>query len=135
MFLYVLSALLSFGFGSLIYLNNIVVSAIVYPISVIAILGFIAIQVLYTIKYLKAIKSTIRGIIDFSIKRAFSTLLMVWWYVAILTFVNNWNTDIIMYSFSAIFILNIVFVIYDLFLSSTFFDEYLEERLFILFVT
>lgn len=29
-----------------------------------------------------------------------------------------------MYSFSAIFILNIVFVIYDLFLSSTFFDEY-----------
>lgn len=123
-FLYVLSALLSIGFGSLLYLNNIVVNAIVYPISAIAILCFIAIQILYTIKYLKAIKSTIHGIIDFSIKRTFSTLLMVWWYVAILSFVNNWNTDIITYSFSAIFILNIIFVIYDLFLSSTFFDIY-----------
>lgn len=123
-FLYILSALLSFGVGALLYLNNIVVNAIVYSISIIAMLGFVAIQVIYTVKYLKAIKSTIRGIIDFSIKRTFSTLLMVWWYVAILTFVNNWNTDIITYSFSAIFILNVVFVIYDLFLSSTFFDEY-----------
>ena len=123
-FLYVLSVLLTVGFGALLYLNNVVVSVIVYPISIIALLCFIAIQVLYTVKYLKAIKSTIRGIIDFSLKRFISTLLIVWWYFAVLTFVNGWDTGYITYSFSAIFILNIIHVIFDLFLSSTFFDEY-----------
>lgn len=127
-FLYILSALLSFGFGSLLYLDNIVINAIIYPISVLALIGFIAIQVLYTIKYLKAIKATIRGIIDFSIKRAFSTLLMVWWYIFLLAVVNQWNTNIVTYSFIAVFALNVVFLIFDMFLSSQLFDE--EESIF-----
>lgn len=122
-FLYILSGLLSFGFGALLYLNNIVVNAIVYPISIITLLGFIAIQVLYTIKYLKSIKATIRGIIDFSIKRAFSTLLMVWWYIFLLAIVNRWNTNIVTYSFMAVFALYVVFLIFDMFLSSQLFDE------------
>lgn len=122
-FLYVLSVLLSFGFGSLLYLNNIVVNAIVYPISIIALLGFVVIQVIYTVKYLKAIKSTVRGIIDFSIKRAFSTLLMVWWYIFLLAIVNQWNTNIVTYSFMAVFALYVVFIIFDMFLSSQLFDE------------
>lgn len=90
---------------------------------IITLLGFIAIQVLYTIKYLKSIKATIRGIIDFSIKRAFSTLLMVWWYIFLLAIVNQWNTNIVTYSFMAVFALYVVFLIFDMFLSSQLFDE------------
>ncbi len=127
-FLYIFSALLSFGFSALLYLNNLVINAIVYPISIITILGFITIQVIYTIKYLKAVKATIRGIIDFSIKRAFSTLLMVWWYIFLLAIVNQWNTNIVTYSFMAVFALNVVFLIFDMFLSSQLFDE--EESIF-----
>lgn len=120
--LYISFAILFFGFGSLLYINNSIVSAIVYPVSIIALLCFVMYQILYAIKYLKAIKSTIHGVIDYSLKKAFTTLLMIWWYISILTFVNDWNVRIITYSFSAIFVLNIVSVIYDLFLSSTFFD-------------
>lgn len=123
-FLYIFTTLFTFLFGVLLYLDNIIINVIVYPVSLVLILGFVSIQVLYTVKYLKAINSTIFGIIDFSIKRAFSTLLVVWWYFVILTVVNDWNIILITYSFSAIFILNIVSVIYDLFLSSNLFDEY-----------
>lgn len=123
LFIYILSALLSFGFSALLYLNNIVVNAIVYPISIIAILCFVAIQIIYTVKYLQAIKAKVRGIIDFSIKRAFSTLLVVWWYIFLLAIVNEWNTNIVMYTFSAIFALYIIFLVFDTFLSLQFFDE------------
>lgn len=90
-FLYIFTTLFTFLFGVLLYLDNIIINVIVYPVSLVLILGFVSIQVLYTVKYLKAINSTIFGIIDFSIKRAFSTLLVVWWYFVILTVVNDWN--------------------------------------------
>lgn len=122
-FLYIFTVLLAFGLSALLYLDKNIINIIVYPVSLVSILGFITIQVLYTVKYLKAIDSTIRGIIDFSIKRAFSTLLVIWWYIFLLAIVNEWNTNIVMYSFMAIFSLYIIFLIFDVFLSSRLFDE------------
>ena len=122
-FLFFAMVMLSVIYGVLLYLNDRVLNAIIYPIIILSLLGFIVIQILYTVKFLKAIKSTIHGVIIFCIKRMFSTLLVVWSYLFIVAVVNLWETKMLTYSFSAVFMLYIIFMIYDLFLSSNLFDE------------
>lgn len=120
---YIITAALAFGYGAILYQNNNIANIIVYPIYGVTILGFIALQVTYTLKYLKAIKADKRGAISYCVKRAYSTLLVVWWYLTLLVIINNWSVKISTYSFAATFILYIVFMVYDLFLNSSFFDE------------
>ena len=120
---YIFSVLFALGYSVLLFQKNIVINAIVYPLYLLTVLWFIVLQVRYTIKYLKAIKSNIRGIIVYSTKRAYSTLLVAWWYLTLLVIINEWNANISTYSFAVTFIFYVVFIIYDLFLSSSFFDE------------
>lgn len=128
-FIYIISIALSALFGYVLYtFNNAVVKSIIYPLSALAIILFIALQILYIVKYLKAIKANKQATILFCTKRAYSASLVVWWYFAILTIINCWNVAITTYSFAAIFVLYVIFMIYDLFLSSSLFDE-LESSL------
>ena len=123
-FVYLISIMLSTIFGAVLYtFNNVVANFIIYPLSGIAIILFVILQIIYTLKYLKAIDADKQATILFWIKRAFSTLLVIWWYVAVITIVNSWNIDIAINIFAAIFVLYIIFMIYDLFLSSALFDE------------
>ena len=120
---YIITAALAFGYGAILYQNNNIANIIVYPIYGLTILGFIALQVIYTLKYLKAIKADKRGTISYCVKRAYSTLLVVWWYLTLLVIINDWSVKISTYSFAVAFIFYIVFMVYDLFLNSSFFDE------------
>ena len=123
-FIYIISIALSALFGYVLYtFNNAVVKSVIYPLSALAIILFIALQILYIVKYLKAIKANKQATILFCTKRAYSASLVVWWYFAILTIINCWNVAITTYSFAAIFVLYVIFMIYDLFLSSLLFDE------------
>lgn len=121
--IYIITAALAFGYGAILYQKNNIANIIVYPIYGLTILGFITLQVIYTLKYLKAIKADKRGIISYCVKRAYSTLLVVWWYLTLLVIINDWSVKISTYTFAATFIFYIVFMVYDLFLSSSFFDE------------
>ena len=121
--IYIITAALAFGYGAILYQNNNIANIIVYPIYGLTILGFIALQVTYTLKYLKAIKADRSGTISYCVKRAYSTLLVVWWYLTLLVIINDWSVKISTYTFAATFIFYIVFMVYDLFLSSSFFDE------------
>lgn len=121
--IYIITAALAFGYGAILYQNNNIANIIVYPIYGLTILGFIALQGTYTLKYLKAIKADRRGTISYCVKRAYSTLLIVWWYLTLLVIINDWSVKISTYTFAATFIFYIVFMVYDLFLSSSFFDE------------
>lgn len=120
---YLFMVLISFFVASALYCNYIVVKIIGYIFSAVLLVGFIVKQILYTKNYLRAIKPNSQGTILYIIRKAFSVLLILWWYLLILVAANNWNSDICTYVFAAICALYIVFVICDLFLSSSFFDE------------
>lgn len=123
-FLYVFTVLFSVGCGALLYVfDHVAVKATVYPISALAIIAFVFLQVIYVIKYLKAVKADIRGSVLYGMRRAYSAALVVWWYFTVVGFVSGWDPQILLYIFAAIFVLYIIFMIYDMFLSSSLFDE------------
>lgn len=94
-----------------------------YVTMLVALIEFVVRQIRYTVKYLKAINATRQGTILYCIKRGFSTLLIVWWYLSALVFINNWNIKISTYSFVSICAIPFISELYDFFLSSSYFDE------------
>ena len=94
-----------------------------YVAMFVTLIWFVVRQILYTVEYLKAINATRQGTILYCIKRGFSTLLIVWWYLSALVFINNWNINISTYSFVSICAIAFISEIYDFFLSSSYFDE------------
>lgn len=94
-----------------------------YVAMFVTLIWFVVRQILYTVEYLRAINATRQGTILYCIKRGFSTLLIVWWYLSTLVFINNWNIKISTYSFVSICAIAFISEIYDFFLSSSYFDE------------
>lgn len=122
-FVYVFMVASLFFVYPLLNCENTVVKIVTYIFVLFELVAFVTWQVFYAIRYLEVLKTTRQGVVLYCIRKIFLTFLIIWPYLALFVSLNKWDSNIASYSFVFIFTLYVIFITYELFLGSSFFDD------------